>query len=335
MAKLAVGIIGCGPMGQSLAKGCKELSEFVEIKAASDVNKELLDKFCADFGAKGFGDYREMIRTAGLDAGIVASPPFLHREMVEALADAKLHVFSEKPMAPTVAECDSMIRRCREQGVKLMIGQVCRYNPIHSKVKEVVASGTLGAVLCVSVHRLGGGFGGVWRKDWRNKKSMSGGNLMEINAHEIDFMRWVCGEVATVGAMGTRCAESPADYPDPVVVNLRFKSGAVGCLHSSCSSVIGGYGGRVDCEKGSVHFPAVWGEGAGVHVKTATEDKFTPAAELKVETPVTHELRLFFEAIRKNETPAVTGEDGRAAVEIAEAAYRSIEEKRLINLPLT
>ena len=143
MAKLAAGVIGCGTMGQSLAKGCAQLDQ-VELKAASDVNKDLLDKFCSDFGTKGYTDYKEMIRSADLDVGIVASPPFLHREMVEAFADAGIHVFCEKPMAPSVADCDAMIERCNSKDVKLMIGQVCRYHAIHSKVKELVSVGELG-----------------------------------------------------------------------------------------------------------------------------------------------------------------------------------------------
>ncbi|MEW6358844.1 MAG: Gfo/Idh/MocA family oxidoreductase [Planctomycetota bacterium] len=334
MAKLAVGIIGCGPMGQSLAKGCAALDQ-VEIKAASDVNQELLDKFCSDFKAKGYSDYREMIDSAGLDAGIVASPPFLHREMVGALADAGLHVFCEKPMAPTVADCDVMIEQCQDKNVKLMIGQVCRYHAIHSKVKELVAGGGLGRPLCMIVRRLGGGFGGIWRKEWRTQRALSGGNLMEINAHEIDFMRWVCGEAASVSAVGVDHPQSQNDYPDAVVTAMYFKGGAVGSLHSSAISPIGEYGGRVDCERGSLHFPAIWGEGSGIHIKTEQETKFIPASEIKVETPVTHELRVFFDAILKDEDPPITGVDGRAAVEIAQAAYLSIEERRLVDLPLS
>ncbi|NOZ24208.1 MAG: Gfo/Idh/MocA family oxidoreductase [Planctomycetes bacterium] len=333
MAKLSVGIIGCGPMGQSLAKGCTALQQ-VEIKAASDVNQELLDQFCSQFAAKGYADYREMIDSAGLDAAIVASPPFLHREMVEALADAGVHVFCEKPMAPTVADCDAMIEVCDNKDVKLMIGQVCRYHAIHSKVKDAVASGDFGKPLCMIVRRLGGGFGGIWRKEWRTKRAMSGGNLMEINAHEIDFMRWVCGEVARVGAVGVAHPDSKNDYPDAVVVTMHFRDGAIGSLHSSSISPISAYGGRVDCEGGSLHFPSIWGEGSGIHIKREDETSFIAASEIKVETPVTHELRVFFDSILSDETPPVTGKDGRAAVEIAQAAYLSIEEKRLVELPL-
>jgi len=334
MSALSVGLIGCGVMGRSLMKGCVELGDRVKVVAASDVDADTRTAFCSEFGANSYATVEAMLGAEDLDAAIVATPPFLHRAVVEALADAGVNVFCEKPLAANVADCDAMIARCRERGVAFMVGQVCRYHGVHSKVKELVAGGDFGRPLCMIVRRLGGGFGGVWSKPWRRQRTMSGGNLMEINAHEIDFMRWVCGEAKCVKAVGTKHPESQADFPDAVIATIEFADGAIGSLHSSSISSISAYGGRVDCEQGSLHFPAIWGEGAGIHIKRGDQADFIPAGDIKVETPVTHELRVFFEAVSEGREPPVTGEDGRAAVEIAEAAYLSIDEGRSVTLPL-
>ena len=162
----------------------------------------------------------------------------------------------------------------------------------------------------------------------------SGGLLMEINAHEIDFMRFVCGDVAKVYAIGGIYGVTEIDWPNQSLVSMTFKSGAVGALHSSAASTIGSYSGRVDCDGGSLEFPAIWGANAGINTcKTGGQAKFIPASEFQVENPVRHEVRAFIEAILRGEPVPIPGEEGRAAVEIACAAYRSMETGKAVTLP--
>jgi len=334
MTKLGVGLISCGVMGTSLAKACNEL-EHARIVAVSDIDKEKAEKLAKELNAPYDLDYHNLLGRKDVEAVIVASPGFLHREMTVAAAKTKKHVFSEKPMATNLADCDAMIAACREAGVKLMVGQVCRFHGVHSKVKELASSGEMGKPTCMMVARIGGGWGGVWAQSWRMSLAKSGGALMEINAHEIDFMRFVCGDVQSVQAVGGKYRQLDADYPDIALVSLRFKSGAVGLLHSSMATAIGAYGGRVDCANGSINFPTIWGKDAGItYGKFGEAAKTIPAADIKVELPVRHELRCFVDAVLKDETPAVPGEEGRAAVEVAVAAYRSIETGKPVELPL-
>jgi len=334
MERLRVGVIGCGSMGKNLAKACKAI-DGVEVSAVSDINSEAVKSLSEETGASPFENYGDMLRNANLDAVIIASPPFLHPEMTIAAAEQRLHIFCEKPMAPTKADCLKMIDACEKNNVKLMIGQVCRFHPVHSKVREIVQSGELGQAFTIFVRRIGGGFGGVWDVPWRKKLSTSGGALMEVNAHEIDFMRWVCGDVDSVFAVGVPHPLPDVDYPGSVFLSMKFASGASGLLHSSQISSIPIYGGRIDCEKGSISFEKFWGEGAGIQIATRDgKSEFISAKDIKVEHPVTHELRVFFEAVINDTEPPVTGHDGMAAVEIAEAAYRSIELGTPIALPL-
>ena len=346
MEKVRVGLISCGGMGTGLAKACNELDN-AEIVAIADIRQEALDKCgkeLTEAAAKAgktikptpYLNYEEMMAKEKLQAAIVASPGFLHHDMVLKVAAAKLHCFSEKPMAITVRDCNEMIAACKKNKVKLMIGQVCRYHGIHSRVRDLVASGEFGKPICMIVRRLGGGFGGAYKQHWRNEMAKSGGFLMEVNAHEIDFMRFVCGDAAKVYAIGGIYGVTEIDWPNQCLVSITFKSGAVGALHSSAASTIGSYSGRVDCDGGSVEFPAIWGANAGINTcKVGGQAKFIPAAEIQVEPPVRHEVRAFIEAILKNEPVPIPGEVGRAAVEIACAAYRSMETGKAVALPFT
>ncbi|MBN1344577.1 MAG: Gfo/Idh/MocA family oxidoreductase [Phycisphaerae bacterium] len=334
MSELSVALVGCGVMGRDLAKACVTLDQ-ARLTAVSDVDEALVGKLGAEVSAAAYTDYSKMLDAAKPDAVIVAVPQFLHAKVTCAAAERGMHVFSEKPMAVTLDDCDSMIAACDKAGVNLMIGQVCRYHGVHRKVRDLVASGELGRAICMMVHRLGGPWEGIWARPWRMKLAQTGGGLLEVNCHEIDFMRFVCGDVASVHACGGTYVQTDADYPDNVVVSLRFESGAIGCLHGSQSSAVGAYGGRVDCTEGGLSFPTIWGDGSGITVgRFGGGSEFIAANGLVGEEPVRRELREFVESVLERRRPAITGQDGRAAVEIATAAYRSIETGGRVDLPL-
>ncbi|MFA0751532.1 MAG: hypothetical protein SLRJCFUN_001935 [Candidatus Fervidibacter sp.] len=329
--KVRIGLIGCGVMGKSLADQLRTIEQ-AELVAACDADETAAEAFASEFGVWTTTNLDELLGRDDIDAVLIATPAYLHAEQTIAAAKAGKHVFCEKPMALTVEDCDRMIEACRSNNVHLMIGQVLRYFPIHAKVKELVESGEFGKLLCLTIHRLGGGFAGVWAKGWRKSKALSGGMLMEVNIHELDYMLWVGGEVESVFAVGDNFLHPDCDYPDCVLVTLRFQNGALGMLHASQVSVAGDYGGRADCERASLLFPQLWrGE---LVVQTPNERKVFKAEELSSENPVRRELREFVESILEQRRPAITGEDGRAAVALALAVSRAIETQEPVKLGL-
>lgn len=336
METIGIGVIGCGGMGRSLATSAHAV-EGIKVVAVSDLQAELAKKLAEDLGAAYTLDYHELLADERVRAVFIASPPFMHGPMAVDAANAGKHVFSEKPMAPTLAACDAMIAAAADNSVKLTIGLVCRYHATHSAVREIVRRGELGAPVCMMVHRIGGPWrSGGHHTPWRLARAKSGGSLMEINAHEIDFMRWTCGDVAAVYAAGGQYIQQESDYPDVVLASLQFKNGAVGLLHSSHVSAVGGYGGRVDCEGGSIYFPQIWGGDATLQIKPFEgEGRRIKISEMQVPPPVQEEIRVFIDAIRNDTPPPITGADGRAAVEIALAAYQSVESGQPVALPLS
>lgn len=320
-----LGLIGCGEMGSDLARNAQQL-ETASVVAVSDVDETRARRLGGELGAHVFFDYVKMLAQPDVDAVLIASPPFLHRPMVEAAAQAGKHIFCEKPMAPSVADCDAMIHHIEKAGVKFQIGHVCRFHATHSKVRELVASGKYGSPIAMLVHRIGGKWG-AHHPHWRRKRALCGGVLMEVNAHEIDFMRFVCGDVVAVSAVGGQYLDNQLDYPDVALVLMQFASGAVGMLHSSMASAAGGYGGRVDLTGGSILFPHIWGsKDDAVEIQPfGGERERIPLSELRVETPVRAEVRAFVNALLDDTEPPITAHDGRAAVAVAEAAYSSIE----------
>jgi len=336
MASLGLGLTGCGVMGASLAKSAAEL-DCANVACVHDVDAAKGQALADQLGCAFEADYEALLSRDDVAAVLVATPGFLHEEPAIAAAEAGRHVFCEKPLAPSLSACDGMIAAAGSNNVKLGVGLVCRFHPVHRKVRDLVAAGEVGEATCMTRHRLGGGFGGVWKQEWRTLQAQSGGTLMEVNAHEIDFMRSVAGEVKEVFAAGGRYVRTEADFPDIVLATLKFESGAVGVLHSSDASAIGGYGGRVDGTKGSIAFPTFWGPDGGLRIKrtgTDDEERILTSDLVEDESTVAQEIRAFAEAVLSGREPPVGGADGRAATEIALAAYRSVETGQPVSLPL-
>jgi predicted dehydrogenase len=305
--------------------------EGVRLVAGADVEAAARDRFTATFGgSQAFAEPEEALRMPGVDAAIVASPPFLHRQLAEAAAAAGKHVFSEKPLAPTLDDCDAIIGACRRAGVRLMTGQVLRYIQPFATIKQIVERGTLGRIFGMEMRRFGGGRRGAERH-WRNEGAATGGMLMEINAHELDYLRYVCGDVATVDARMGRYVHENYDYADFGYVLLGFQSGAAGSLHASVATSLGSTEGMLHGTEGSLTYR--WFRGALV-TYARFDEKPTEEAPETTEEPYRRELREFVEALRADTEPTISGEEGRKAVELALAAYTSSLQNRIVTLPL-
>ena len=330
MSDMNVGLIGCGVMGGSLS-GALEQVEQAALVAVFDPDAEAARQVAAERGVQAESALETMLSREDIRGVIIAAPPFLHRELCVAASEAGKHVFVEKPLAPTVADCDEIIAAAERAGVKLMVGQVCRYHAIHGGVKRIVDSGDVGDPIFMQVARTGGPWSGVWAKSWRASREKSGGILMEINAHEIDFMLYVCGKATSVFASGGRYVSTDLDYPDVAAVTLQFESGATGFLHSSMASALGGYGGHLDGTEGAIRFPALFMEDPEVKLKRFDGEQETRPLQ-DPGNPVAAELAAWVGAVLNDHEPEVTGMDGRAVVEVAEAAYESIESGRPVTI---
>jgi predicted dehydrogenase len=321
--QLGVGLIGCGGMGRGLGKQLLTV-EGARLVGLADVSSEAVAAAGAELGAPGYPSAEALLERADLDAVVIASPGFLHRGQTELAAALGKHVFVEKPMATNTADCDAMTEAASRAGVTLMVGQVLRYYPCWGQVLEMVRSGRIGDPWAASVTRIGSGWGG-WAQPWRNSLEMSGGLLMEVNSHEIDFLCQIGGEVERVYAEGEHLGEDPSDYPNLCFVSLRFKNGAMGLLHTSTVSTIPEVSGRVQGSTGTIVYRDGFSQEGEIRVAPRDgEPETIRVGDIQGENPVRRELRLFVEAARAGGAPPITAAEGRRNVAVAEAAYRSV-----------
>jgi 1,5-anhydro-D-fructose reductase (1,5-anhydro-D-mannitol-forming) len=212
------------------------------------------------------------------------------------------------------------------------VGQVLRYYPTWRHIRERVSAGAIGRPLGVQVSRVGGGWGGA-SVPWRLEKAKCGGMLMEVNAHEIDFMCDLLGEPRRVYAIMERFLETRTDYANLAYVSVQFASGALGMLHASQIAALGDLSGKVEGEAGSIFYQDGFsGNGRITEALHDGQPTVTRVGDLTYEPPVQAELRAFVESIAAGTPSPVTGAEGRRAVAVAVAAYRSAETGQAVEV---
>ncbi len=253
--------------------------------------------------------------------------------MLQALAAGK-DVFCEKPMALAVADCDEMIAAAQQRGRKLMVGQVLRLITVFATVRRLVDEGLIGTPRAIRILRAGARSAGPSsrvRASWRHQRANTGGLLFEVNVHEFDFMRAIMGEAAEVSATMENFFHPEQDYEDHAVVAIRFRDGGAGMLEASTAHAIGTTEGIITGEKGSILYN--WGKNSVVYrLVDASNELVEVPVERDAGRSVQSELASFARWVLHDEPPVVTAEDGRRAVQLAEAAYRSARERRTVQI---
>ena len=293
---LRIGVIGVGSRGQDMMRQFLRVPE-VQVAALCDVYEPRFAEGRAITGqdTAAFRDHRALLETAAnLDGVIVATPLSFHAEHVLAALDAGLHVYGEKSMAFTTAECDAIVRKARASGLKYQIGLQYRYAPWYQAAIERIRAGEIGRVTHVYAywHR-----NYNWRRpvpdaslerliNWRLYREYSHGLVAELGAHHIDTANWIFDEApsSVIGNGAVTFYPDGRETFDDVQAIYRYPSGGtlvfssiIGNHKQGCQLMIYGTGGTIQLtlEDGTVYYeparansavPATLIEG-GVHTR--------------------------------------------------------------------
>jgi myo-inositol 2-dehydrogenase/D-chiro-inositol 1-dehydrogenase/scyllo-inositol 2-dehydrogenase (NAD+) len=281
---------------------------------------------------------QDALEAVSFDAVCIASPTFTHRELVTEAAKEGKHVFCEKPMAITMEEADEMIEAARGARVLLQMGFMRRFDPVFRAAKERIESGEIGDPMIVRSLTRGPGLPPRWACDIRT----SNGMLAEVNSHDFDTIRWLAAsefEKIYAEANALKCFDLQEEFPDfydNAVVSLRMENGSLGVIDGSCPV---GYGYDARAEVLGNQGVMLIGELQDTAVVSCTKNTGLVASNFpgwreRFSEAYIAEAHHFVECIVKEEEPAVTGEDGRRALEGVLAANRSIQTGRPVHLPL-
>ena len=257
--KLRAAILGFGGMGHCHAAQYAKQKN-VRLVAVCDIDQKQLEtaEMSINLGNTGKTDmsslnkylsYGELIKNEALDFIDICLPTDLHAEYsIRALKDG-FNVLCEKPMALNVRDCDKMIAAAEKSGKLLMIAQCLRFNRDFEYVRETVKNGSLGKLIRLSLHRAGGMPGG-----WFRDVSRSGGALMDLHIHDLDYVLSLLGKPQYVACFGNTIKSGGID---DLTANMVYADGVTVGASVSAGQTIGAVGetARIEIgEEAHLHF---------------------------------------------------------------------------------
>ena len=270
-------------------------------------------------------------------AAVVATPASCHLEAAGELARAGVHLLVEKPIAAGIDGVRELVDLCETRGVTLMTGYNLRFMPSMLRFRELLGTQVVGRVL--SVRAEVGQYLPSWRPggDYRHGVSASfalgGGVLLELS-HEIDYLRWLFGEIDWVSAVLCRQSALDIDVEDTAHLQLGFvATGASAPVVASLNMDFVRHDATRVCtvigEAGSLRWKALEGT-VELFEQGASAWQVLYAAKPDPDDSYRGEWRHFLECIAKGAEPLVSGHDGLAVLRVIDAARRSSAARKVM-----
>jgi len=270
MGKVRCGVIGLGLMGAAGHVYNLTVIPDAEVVAICDNDPEHLESATQYVGpeCRLYTDSDELIEDPEVEAVVISTPNHLHRPMAEKAFSHGKHVFTEKPMAPTVEDCRAMIRAAEEADRILEVGLLCRYNPQFHEFIRIIQSGAIGNVQMMFCKEFRAPFQNLLiqyahtirtgsrqfadsreaeksaesagceitlqeQQAWWRMRQISGGALVEKNCHHFDVFNWMLGDrvrAKRVFATGGKNVHKQFEIIDHAWVTVDYENGVKGCL---------------------------------------------------------------------------------------------------------
>ena len=330
---MKLGLIGAGRIGKLHAELLTYHIPETEIKTIAEIYLDNIKGWANQLGISNLtADYSDILNDDDIEAILISSSTDTHARLIIEAAEAGKHIFCEKPIDLDVEKIRQALNSVNAAGVKLQVGFNRRFDPNFKKVREVVEAGKIGDVHLVKITSRDPAPPPI------EYLKVSGGIFLDMAIHDFDMARYLSisdvEEVYAQGAVLIDPAIGDIGDVDTAVITLRFKNGALGVIDNSRQAAYG-YDQRAE----------VFGSKGCVDVKNELPNSATVSTAEGVMGEKPHyffleryqmsyieELKAFTEAVKKDEEPPVTGNDGLQPVLIGLAALKSLSEKKPIKI---
>jgi predicted dehydrogenase len=244
MSTINVAVIGAGGRGKGVTRRLLDDSDGnVKVVAVFDPDKEVAAGALKRWNSpdtKICDSYQEAINTPGVEWIMVFSPNANHKEHILAGFAAGKHVFTEKPLATSIEDCEEIYKAHQKCKQTFATGFVLRYAPIYRKAKEILESGAIGKILSIDANEnIAPAHGGYIMRNWRRLSEYAGPHILEKCCHDLDLINWFCESVPSKVASFGGCDffvpkndhyrekfgdKTFASWPDPHAVDSPFTS---------------------------------------------------------------------------------------------------------------
>jgi myo-inositol 2-dehydrogenase/D-chiro-inositol 1-dehydrogenase len=330
--KINIAVIGTGRMGSVHVTNLARKIPEANLSAICDIRLEVAQALADQLGIQRVVyDYHELLADPEIEAILIAASTNVHAMMIKDCAEADKHIFCEKPLALDLESINEALTAVDKAGVKLQVGFNRRFDRSFQRVREIVASGELGQPCILHITSRDPEVPAM------EFMRVSGGMFLDMSIHDFDMARFQVGEVEEVYAVGNVLVEPELKTfgdVDTSLVTLKFANGAIGVIDNSRQAVFG-YDQRLEvfCQFGTakaeneVEHTVHKGDREGFHTARIPHFFMQRYAPCYFE-----EVRTFIECVREDKPVPINGEDGRIAVALGHAAWKSFHENRPVKV---
>ncbi|WP_040673791.1 Gfo/Idh/MocA family protein [Nitrobacter sp. Nb-311A] len=340
--KIKFALAGCGRIAQNHLAAIQRHHNQAELVSVCDVNAAALKVAVETTGAKPYANLGNMLAKTDADVVVLTTPSGLHAEQAIRVAASGRHVMTEKPMATKWADGLRMVRACDDAGVRLFVVKQNRANATLQLLRRSVESGRFGRIYMVNINVF-------WTRPqnyydsakWRGTWEFDGGALMNQASHYVDLLEWLIGPIESLQAYTATLARN-IEVEDTAVVNLRWRSGALGSMNVTMLTYPKNFEGSITIlgERGTVRVGGV-AVNAIQHWEFAEphpDDEKIKSASYETTSVYGFGHPLYYDnvigVLRGEAEPVTDGRDGLKSLEVLIASYLSARDGKRVCLPL-
>lgn len=328
-SEIACFVVGCGSIGRRHIGNLRTLG--VETIAAYDVDATRLAGVAAEHGVTRCASVENGV-TSGVDLVLVCTPPDSHLEIARQAIEAGCHVFVEKPLANTSDGTPELLSEAARRGKIVYVGYNLRFHPGLRRLKRLLDDRVIGRVLSIRAEF------GQYLPDWRPSQdyrenytahaARAGGVIFDCS-HELDYVRWLVGEVESVWCRAGQLSSLEMDAPDTAEITLSMCGGAIAQIHVDCTQRAYTRECKIIGETGVL----TWDYAAGIRRYEISREgwRFEAISSEPNETYL-DEMAHVLACARGEETPLVDGATGERVLSIALASRESAALRREVRV---
>ncbi len=331
MSTLDVGLIGCGGIAQRAhLPAMAGLRDRVRLVAAADLDAARAREAAAPWAADAYTDYRRLLGRRDIEAVMIATPEFAHREQIEAAASERKHILCEKPVANTLEEADAMLAACRRGGVLFMVAHSRRFTGRYMQIRAAIDRGDIGEVRLARENERrtdprAGHTGYYTPRHWSGDPALSRGAALSNGIHEMDLLRWFVGARprSVIAEHNVTIEANLKGAPDFLTCSVEFENGAIASAEIH-NALPGGYPAFHQCElygtAGAIRAKDLELQYIARYADDGADFPGVRAVFLNNGTAYTREWTAFLDAVQFGRPLPMPPEEARAALELALAA---------------
>ncbi len=327
--KLGIALVGLGYYSADLLAPALQMTEKCYlagiVTGSPDKAVKWKEKYkIPDKNIYNYQNFDQIANNPDIDVVYIVLPPSMHREYVVRAAQAGKHVFCEKPMAPSVADCEAMIKACHDNKVKLAIGYRCQHDPNIQAYMQVGKEKKFGKVKMIT--SAAGYFDGR-STHWKQNKALGGGVMGDMGVYALQGARLATGEepISVIAQASTTRPEIYKEVEETMMFMLEFPSGA----RASCQTSFG-----INMNHLQVNYEKGWLKMEPHSSYSGNKGSMSDGTIINfpIKNQQAKQMDDDCHALLNNTPLIVTGEEGLRDIRVVEAIYKSVQTGQMVKL---